>query len=273
MFGEIKNLILVASGKGGVGKSTVAVNIALALAEMGLQTGLLDADIYGPSIPTLLGAAARPTSPDGKHIEPVKKFGLKLMSMGYLVDPSAAMIWRGPMLAGAVTQFLNDVDWGKLDYLICDLPPGTGDIQLTLAQKFKVDGAILVTTPQDVALADVVRAKAMFDKVRVDVIGLVENMSYFVCSQCTARHEIFSYGGGERAASELHIPFLGRVPLEPVVRTCGDDGTPLLQIAPQSDSAKAFRDIAFDLHTRAQKRQTERAKAEGHRRALPIIQS
>lgn len=273
MFGEIKNLILVASGKGGVGKSTVAVNVALALAQRGLRTGLLDADIYGPSLPTLLGPAARPTSPDGKRIKPVEKFGLKLMSMGYLVDPSAAMIWRGPMLAGAVTQFVNDVDWGSLDYLIFDLPPGTGDIQLSLAQKFKVTGAVLVTTPQDVALADVVRAKAMFDKVRVETLGLVENMSYFMCPNCTTRHEIFAHGGGERAAQELDVPFLGRVPLEPAVRQCGDAGKSLFDVAPTSDSAVAFRAIAADLDQRVQARYAERQKTETRKRALPIIQS
>jgi ATP-binding protein involved in chromosome partitioning len=266
-------MILVGSGKGGVGKSTVACNVALALAAKGLRTGLLDADIYGPSIPTMLGSAVKPTSPDGKRILPVEKFGLKLMSMGYLVDPNAAMVWRGPMLAGAVTQFVNDVAWGELDYLVFDLPPGTGDIQLSLAQKFKVAGAVLVTTPQDVALADVVRAKAMFDRVRIPCLGLVENMSYFVCSGCDMRHDIFATGGGERACASLDVPFLGAVPLEMDVRQAGDAGEPLQLRAPDSASAKAFVAIADSLHTAVQAQAAVQQRTEGHRRALPIIRS
>jgi ATP-binding protein involved in chromosome partitioning len=266
-------MILVGSGKGGVGKSTVATNLALALAAKGLATGLLDADIYGPSIPTLLGPAAKPSSADGKRITPVEKFGLKLMSMGYLVDPNAAMVWRGPMLAGAVTQFVNDVDWGSLDYLVLDLPPGTGDIQLSLAQKFKVDGAVLVTTPQDVALADVVRAKAMFDRVRIPCLGLVENMSYFVCTHCDTRHEIFSHGGGEHACESLDVPFLGAVPLEIDVRQAGDAGVPLQQRAPNSLSAKAFATMADKLHDAVLAQAATRQKATAHRGALPIIRN
>ena len=273
MFGEIRDLILVGSGKGGVGKSTVATHLALALKELGQSTGLLDADIYGPSLPTLLGPAEKPASPDGKRILPVERFGLKLMSMGYMVDPGAAMIWRGPMLAGAVTQFVTDVDWGKLDYLVCDLPPGTGDIQLSLAQKFKVGGAVLVTTPQAVAMADVVRAKAMFDRVRIPVLGLIENMSYFICPDCSHRHEIFSHGGGERGAAELGVPFLGRIPLEPRVREAGDAGKPIFDVAPDSDSAKAFMQIAKTLHDNLQASRAETAKVETRKRALPIIRS
>lgn len=271
MHGEIKNLILVASGKGGVGKSTVAVNLALALSQQGHSVGLLDADIYGPSLPTMLGSAAKPGSPDGKRIYPIEKFGIKLMSMGYLVDPNVAMVWRGPMLAGAVTQFVSDVDWGDLDYLIFDLPPGTGDIQLTLAQKFKVTGAVLVTTPQSVALADVYRAKAMFDKVRVPVLGLVENMSYFVCSNCSDRHMIFSQGGGAKAADELNVPLLGEVPLEPAVRQCGDEGEPIVVRAPNSDSAQAFSHIATQVNKLAQAKQREMSQADNRKRALKII--
>ncbi len=272
MSDAIKNLILVASGKGGVGKSTVAVNLALALKDRGYKTGLLDADVYGPSIPTMLGPAARPET-DGKHLFPIEKHGLKLISMGYLVDPEVAMIWRGPMLASAATQFVTDVEWGELDYLVFDLPPGTGDIQLTLAQKFKVTGAVLVTTPQEVALADVRRAKTMFDKVHIETLGLVENMSYFVCPNCSTRHEIFSHGGGERGAKAMGIDFLGRVPLEPKVREGGDAGTPVLLSAPDSQSAKAFTEIAAALDERAQRLYQERAKAEGKRRILPIVQS
>ena len=272
MSSDITHLILVASGKGGVGKSTVAVNLALALRDAGHGVGLLDADIYGPSIPTLLGPSAKPGSPDGKRIIPVEKHGLKLMSMGYLVDADTAMIWRGPMLAGAVAQFVSDVEWGKLDYLIFDLPPGTGDIQLTLSQKFKVTGAVLVTTPQQVAVADVVRAKAMFDRVRIPTLGLVENMSYFICSGCEARHEIFATGGGERAAGDLGIPFLGSIPLEPAVREAGDAGVPLSTRAPHSASARAFASLALDLHERVQAHVAQAARA-AKPRGLPIVRT
>jgi ATP-binding protein involved in chromosome partitioning len=272
MSEAIKNLILVGSGKGGVGKSTVAVNLALALARAGHKTGLLDADIYGPSIPTMLGPSAKPQT-DGKRIFPIEKFGLKLISMGYLVDPDVAMVWRGPMLAGAATQFVTDVEWGALDYLIFDLPPGTGDIQLTLAQRFKVTGAVLVTTPQEVALADVRRAKIMFDKVRIHTLGLIENMSYFICSKCDERHEIFSHGGGERAAAQLGVEFLGRVPLEPKVRECGDAGEPVVSAAPASESSQAFISIAKRVHAMVEQLNSERDKTEGRRRILPIVQS
>ncbi len=272
MSENIKNLILVASGKGGVGKSTVATNVALALSQRGYTTGLLDADIYGPSIPTMLGPAERPRT-DGKRIFPIERFGLKLISMGYMVDPEVAMVWRGPMLAGAATQFVTDVNWGELDYLIFDLPPGTGDIQLTLAQRFKVTGALLVTTPQEVALADVRRAKTMFDKVRIRTLGLVENMSYFICSNCEARHEIFSSGGGEKAAGELGVDFLGRVPIEAKVREGSDAGKPVLLASPESESARAFVDIAAKLDERAQAVQRELSQTEARRRILPIVPS
>ncbi len=244
---KVKNLILIASGKGGVGKSTVSTNIAMSLTKRGFATGLLDADIYGPSIPTMLGDAPKPESYDGKVIQPIERYGMKLMSMGYMVDPNVAMVWRGPMLAGAVTQFVNDVDWGELDYLIFDLPPGTGDIQLSLAQKVPVTGAVLVTTPQDVALADVFRAKAMFDRVRIPVLGLAENMSFFKCDGCGSEHSIFSKGGGQRAAKEMEIPFFGGVPLEPAVRECGDAGEPIVSFAPDSASSKAFHSISGAL--------------------------
>ncbi|OGQ91443.1 MAG: hypothetical protein A2289_18020 [Deltaproteobacteria bacterium RIFOXYA12_FULL_58_15] len=266
----LNRIILVASGKGGVGKSTVATNVALALAKSGHKTGLLDADVYGPSIPTMLGDAEVQTSGEDKLL-PVEKYGIKAMSMGYLVDSGQAMIWRGPMLANAVTQLIDQVEWGDLDYLVFDLPPGTGDIQLTLAQKLKVTGAVLVTTPQTVALADVMRAKAMFDKVRVQTLGLVENMSYFICPSCSDRHEIFSHGGGERAAEDLGVPFLGRVPIETAVRTGGDKGEPVLIGAPQSASAEAFTAIANALHERADVACAKMEKEERQRNSLRII--
>jgi ATP-binding protein involved in chromosome partitioning len=267
----IRNLILIASGKGGVGKSTVATNLALALGRTGTRTGLLDADMYGPSIPTMLGDAQIRRSDNGEKILPIDRYGIKALSMGYLVDDSTAMIWRGPMLASAVTQFVNQVEWGELDYLVFDLPPGTGDIQLTLAQKFKVTGAVLVTTPQPVALADVMRAKAMFDQVRIKTLGLIENMSYFVCPSCSDRHEIFSFGGGERAAADLEIPFLGRVPIDTAVRESSDRGRPILDAAPESESAKAFVSIAGELARRVELAAAEAEKSDRRKKSLNII--
>ena len=221
----VKNVILVGSGKGGVGKSTVAVNIAIALARMGAKTGLLDADIYGPSIPIMLGVRdAKPKSTETKQIIPVEAHGLKLISIGFFVSQDQAMVWRGPMLHGAIVQFFRDVQWGDLDYLILDLPPGTGDIQLTIAQQVRVAGAVVVTTPQDLALADAIKAKSMFDKVDIPVIGIVENMSYFSCPSCHTRTEIFSHGGGRAAAEKLGIPCLGEVPLVVAIRESGKRG-------------------------------------------------
>ena len=271
MPGKVTNLILIASGKGGVGKSTVSTNIAMALSKRGFATGLLDADIYGPSIPTMLGEAEKPESHDGKTIQPVERFGLKLMSMGYMVDPNVAMVWRGPMLASAVTQFVNDVDWGDLDYLIFDLPPGMGDIQLSLAQKVPVTGAVLVTTPQDVALADVYRAKSMFDRVRIPVLGLVENMSYFVCGDCGSEHSIFSKGGGERAAAEMEMPFFGGIPLEPAVREGGDNGEPIVSSSPNCDSSRAFTAIANALVESVEAANKAKAEEEKGSGKLRII--
>ncbi len=270
MTSKIKNLVLIASGKGGVGKSTVATNVALALNHLGYRTGLLDADIYGPSIPTMFGSAPRPGSPDGKTIVPVEKYGLKLMSMGYMVDPDVAMVWRGPMLAGAVTQFINDVDWGELDYLVFDLPPGTGDIQLSLAQKIKVTGSLLVTTPQDVALADVYRAKSMFDRVRIPVTGIVENMSYFVGDD-GKRYDIFGTGGGERAAEDLGVPLMGQIPIEPKVRVCGDMGEPIVQAAPDAGSSNAFRELAKRLVEAIDAKNSEESEKTKGRGLLKIV--
>lgn len=218
-----KAVVAVGSGKGGVGKSTIAVILAQGLARAGCKVGLLDADIYGPSIPHLLGADARPRMIDGR-IEPIAVDGLKVMSIGFLVPPGEAVIWRGPMLHGAMTQFLRDTDWGELDYLIVDMPPGTGDVALSLSQLLPLSGAVAVCTPQDVALLDATKAIAMFRKVDIDVLGMVENMSYFVCSDCGARHEIFGHGGAKTKAAELGVPFLGEVPLNMMLRVRGDEG-------------------------------------------------
>jgi ATP-binding protein involved in chromosome partitioning len=241
----VKNVVLVGSGKGGVGKSTVAVNLAIALARSGAKVGLLDADIYGPSIPIMLGARhARPQSGDGKSILPVEAHGLKVISIGFFVDPEQAMVWRGPMLHGAITQFFRDVVWGELDYLVLDLPPGTGDIQLTIAQQVKVAGAVVVTTPQDVSLADAIKAKSMFDKVDVPVLGIVENMSYFHCPKCHERTEIFAHGGGAAAAKKLQVPFLGEVPLVTSIREGGDAGVPVTVGAPNAPESLALCKVA-----------------------------
>lgn len=243
----VKNVILVASGKGGVGKSTVAANLAVALAQDGAKVGLLDADIYGPSIPIMFGVHERPSTPDGKKIHPVHAHGIDLMSIGFFVSPTQAMVWRGPVLNGTIVQFVRDVIWGELDYLIVDLPPGTGDVQLSISQQLRVTGAVLVTTPQDVALADVVRAKAMFDQVKIPTLGIIENMSYFICNNCSARHEIFSSGGGKAASETLGVPYLGDLPLVPAVREAGDFGMPIVAREKDSDIANAFRKVTRTL--------------------------
>jgi ATP-binding protein involved in chromosome partitioning len=240
----VKNVILVMSGKGGVGKSSVATNVAMALVRAGYRVGLLDADIYGPSIPTMFGVAGRPVSLDGKRIEPLTRFGVKLMSIGFLLeDPKAAVIWRGPMLHGALQQFMKDVSWGELDFLVMDLPPGTGDIALTLSQRVKATGAVMVTTPQAVATDDVYKSVSMCKKVNIPVLGVVENMSFFVDS-AGVRHELFGKGGGEAVAAFAEAPLLGQVPLETLLREWGDKGTPVVQAAPASDAAKALVAIA-----------------------------
>jgi ATP-binding protein involved in chromosome partitioning len=243
----VKNVVLVMSGKGGVGKSTCATNLALALKRAGHKVGLLDADIYGPSIPTMLGVMGRPVSTDGKSIDPLERFGVKLMSIGFLLeDPKAAIIWRGPMLHGALQQFLNDVAWGELDFLVLDLPPGTGDVALTLSQRVKVTGAVVVTTPQQVATDDVFKSVSMCQKVNIPVLGVVENMSYFV-DPAGLRHELFGKGGGQAVADFAHAPLLGQVPIDQSVREWGDKGTPVVQAAPQSSVAQAFIGIAERL--------------------------
>ena len=252
----IQNVILVASGKGGVGKSTVASNLAVALAELGCKVGLLDADIYGPSAPTMFGIAdgTRPGTvagpdPQKPMIAPLDRHGIKLMSIGFLVDTSTPMVWRGPMIASAAMQLFKDVYWGDLDYLIVDMPPGTGDVQLTISQQVVCAGAVIVSTPQDVALADVIRAKAMFDKVAIPILGVVENMSYFVCDGCNKRHEIFFHGGAKNAAERMMVPFLGEVPIEPAVTRGGDDGHPVVVKEPESASGQAFFDLAREVAT------------------------
>jgi ATP-binding protein involved in chromosome partitioning len=248
----VKNTIVVASGKGGVGKSTVAANLAVQLARDGAKVGLLDADIYGPSIPIMFGLEnakpnARQVTETKVMMVPLEAEGVKIMSIGFLVDPDTAVVWRGPMASGALKQFIGDVDWGDLDYLIFDLPPGTGDIQLTLVQSIALTGAVIVTTPQDVALADARKGIRMFEKVHVPVIGIVENMSYFICSHCGEREEIFAHGGGQRAAQGFEVPFLGELPLVTAVREGGDSGHPIVATAPDSIAGKAFAHIAQEM--------------------------
>ncbi|HUD72342.1 MAG TPA: Mrp/NBP35 family ATP-binding protein [Dongiaceae bacterium] len=243
---EVANTVAVGSGKGGVGKSTVAVNLALSFARAGATVGLMDADIYGPNLVQMMGVTARPEIRD-KRISPVEAHGLKLMSMAFFLQGDEPVIWRGPMLHGAIRQFLGDVEWGKLDYLFIDMPPGTGDVQLTLSQVIPLTGAVLVTTPQDVALSDVRKAAAMFRKVRVPILGVVENMSFFECPHCGERTEIFSHGGGERFAAAIDVPHLGSVPLDIRVRQGGDEGRPPVVHDPNSGPALAFRAIAEKL--------------------------
>jgi ATP-binding protein involved in chromosome partitioning len=242
----VKNTIAVASGKGGVGKSTVAVNLAVALAMDGAKVGLLDADVYGPSAPLMFGINEKPKVSGGK-LQPLEKYGVKVMSIGFLVNPMEAVIWRGPMASGAVKQFIADVTWGDLDYLIFDMPPGTGDIQLTLVQTIPLTGAVIVTTPQDVALADAKKGLVMFNKVHVPVLGIVENMSYFICSHCGQRENIFDIGGGKRMAHELNVPFLGEIPIDTKVRVGGDIGDPIVHGEPESQQGKIIQAIARQL--------------------------
>lgn len=239
----VKNTIAVASGKGGVGKSTVAVNIAISLAQDGASVGLLDADVYGPSIPMMMGNSNKPQL-NQNRIVPLEAYGVKLMSVGFLLDPNRALIWRGPLVSQLVGRFLNEVEWGELDYLVIDLPPGTGDVQLTLVQSIPLSGAIIVTTPQDVALADAVKGLAMFQEVKTTVLGIVENMSYFICPGCGQRSDIFGNGGGERTATRHGVPLLGQIPLVSSIRQGGDIGYPIIVSEPSSPSAEAFREAA-----------------------------
>ncbi|MFZ0391890.1 MAG: P-loop NTPase [Calditrichia bacterium] len=240
----IKNIIAVASGKGGVGKSTVSTNLAIALAKKGLKVGLMDSDIYGPSVHIMMGIEERPMVTPEQKIIPIEKYGIKMMSMGFLVDSESPLIWRGPLVMKAVEQFLRDVEWEELDVLLIDLPPGTGDAQLTLVQKTPISGAVIVTTPQEVALVDARRGLKMFQKVNIEVLGIVENMSYYICPGCGDTSHIFGKEGGARSAEQLNIPLLGQVPIEPKVMEAGDAGRPIVDKEPDSASARAFIDIA-----------------------------
>jgi ATP-binding protein involved in chromosome partitioning len=243
--GEIKNIVAVASGKGGVGKSTVAANLALAWAAQGARVGMLDADIYGPSQPLMLGLEGqRPTSPDGKHLQPLQSYGVAAMSIGFLVDAEQPMVWRGPMVTQALTQLLSETHWGTLDYLVVDMPPGTGDIQLTLAQRVPVAGAVIVTTPQDIALADARKGLKMFEKVSVPVLGIVENMSVHICSNCGHMEHIFGAGGGARMAEQYGVKLLGELPLDAHIREEADSGRPTVAAAPDSPRAQAYFEMA-----------------------------
>jgi ATP-binding protein involved in chromosome partitioning len=240
----IRNILAVGAGKGGVGKSTTSVNLAVALARKGARVGLMDADVYGPNIPQMLGITAAPEVSEEKKIVPPEAHGIKVISMGMLIAPDQPVIWRGPMLHGAVQQFIRDVVWGELDYLIVDLPPGTGDVSLSLSQSVPVAGAVVVTTPQGVSVSDVRKAVAMFRQLNIPLLGVVENMSYFVCGHCNERTEIFGHGGGRRMAEELSVPFLGEVPIDTRVRSGGDEGRPIVSLAPDAPAAQAFVDVA-----------------------------
>ena len=254
---RVRNIIAIGSGKGGVGKSTTSVNLALALAATGARVGVLDADVYGPSIPTMLGLSGRPESPDNKSIIPLRAHGIEAMSIGLLVEQDTPMIWRGPMATSALNQLLADTRWGGedgLDYLIVDLPPGTGDIQLTLAQKIPVAGAVIVTTPQEVATLDARKALKMFEKVDITTLGLVENMAQHVCSNCGHVEHLFGQGGAQQMASQYGVPLLGSLPLEGRIREQGDVGFPLVVAQPDSTAAQAYRDLAGRLLEELEKR-------------------
>jgi ATP-binding protein involved in chromosome partitioning len=244
---SVRNVVAVSAGKGGVGKTTVSVNVALALLQSGARVGILDADVYGPNVPIMIGVQGVQPSTIGDKIGPIPAYGLKTISIGNLVSEDQAVMWRGPMLSSAIRQFLYDVAWGELDYLVVDLPPGTGDAQLSLAQAIPLTGAVIVTTPQDVSIADVSRGIKMFRQLRVPVLGVIENMSGFICSHCGERTDIFGAGGGEEMASRLRLPFLGAIPLDPRIRTGGGAGQPLMVAAPDSPVGSVFRDVASHI--------------------------
>nr|WP_276540882.1 iron-sulfur cluster carrier protein ApbC [Stenotrophomonas chelatiphaga] len=261
---RIRNVVAVGSGKGGVGKSTTSVNLAVALQQLGVRVGLLDADIYGPSVPAMMGLSGRPESPDNKSIEPPRAFGVDTMSIGYLIDDETPMIWRGPMATSAMTQFFNDTLWDDLDVLLIDLPPGTGDIQLTLTQKIPLAGAVIVTTPQDIATLDARKALKMFEKVEVPVLGIVENMAVHTCSNCGQVEHLFGHGGGEKMAAQYGVPLLGSLPLQIDIREQGDAGTPITAAQPESGAAQAYRQAASRLLEELAKRP---------RASIPILSS
>ena len=257
----VKNIIAVASGKGGVGKSTTAINVAISLGLQGLKVGILDADIYGPSLPRMIDVNEKPKSHDGKTLEPIQKFGLKCMSIGFLVPEDTPTIWRGPMVMSALQQMLKDVAWGNLDALVVDMPPGTGDAQLTMSQRVPLAGAVIVSTPQDIALLDARKGLNMFKKVNVPVLGIVENMSTFICPKCGEPTEIFGTGGAKQEALRLGVDFLGGIPLHKDIRTTSDDGTPIVLEFPDSIHSKSYRDIASAIWKNASKQ----------RKAPPVI--
>ena len=247
---DAKNIIAIASGKGGVGKSTFSVNLAVALQSIGMRVGLLDADIYGPSIPRMIGFGKKPEMNSDKKLVPIENYNLKCMSIGFILDEEAPTIWRGPMVMKALEQMFNGVDWGTLDYLIIDLPPGTGDAQLTLAQSSKLSGSIIISTPQDVALADARKGINMFKKVNVDILGIVENMSYFICDNCNEKHFIFSKDGAKKEAEKFKVPFLGNIPIDKRLREQSDEGKPACIDNPDGEIAKKFISIATELNKR-----------------------
>jgi ATP-binding protein involved in chromosome partitioning len=259
----VRSIVAVASGKGGVGKSTTAVNLAVGLSQLGLKVGLLDCDIYGPSIPRMLGITGKPTSPDGKKLLPMRNHGLVCMSIGFMVPEDTPMIWRGPMVMSALEQMLREVEWGQLDVLVCDLPPGTGDAQLTMAQRVPLAGAVIVSTPQDIALLDARKGLNMFHKVNVPVFGIIENMSFFLCPHCGGRSEIFGHGGARETAAKLGCDFLGEVPLHLTIRETSDAGTPITAIEPDGEHAKIYRAIAEKVR--------DKIGAEGGARKAPRI--
>jgi ATP-binding protein involved in chromosome partitioning len=258
---NVKNVVAVGSGKGGVGKSTVAANLAVALQQTGARVGLLDADVYGPSVPTLMGTHDG-VQAEGKRLIPNEAYGVKMMSLGFLTDSNRPVIWRGPMVGQAVKQMLQDVEWGDLDYLLVDLPPGTGDAPLTLIQSLPLAGVVIVTTPQEVALGIATKALFMFRNLHVPVLGIIENMSYFRCPECGHQSHIFSHGGGERASREMKVPFLGEVPLDEAIRVSGDEGRPLAAVDPSSPLAAAFGQIARKLAAQVSIRNS---------RAIPLV--
>lgn len=253
MLPGVKSIIAVASGKGGVGKSTTAINIAMGLAALGRKVGILDADIYGPSMPRMMGISGRPNSADGKTLDPMENYGVKVMSIGFMVDEETPMIWRGPMVQSALEQMMRDVHWGELDVLVVDMPPGTGDAQLTMAQRVPLTGSVIVSTPQDIALLDARKGLNMFRKVDVPVFGIIENMSYFLCPDNGKRYDIFGHGGAKREAERMGVDFLGEVPIEIAIRENSDAGTPITVSQPDSQSAANYREIAERIWVQIEK--------------------